>query len=137
MKRGDPLERRTPLKRSQFTTREQRLAGISPKRLNEQERRQEVVRATRERAGGKCEAGPVHALTGIPCMGELDTHELLPRGQWRAGYLNTDNTALCCRRSHDWITTHAYGAHALGFRLWAHERSVVESGAARSRIEGR
>lgn len=96
--------------------------AISDRRLSEKKTRQQVVAFVLARDGGRCQAGPIHALTRLPCRGRLDPHERIPRSAWSKGYLVTTNVITVCEHAHRWIDLHPQGAHALGFHGWSWER---------------
>lgn len=105
------------------------IAQASAKRLSQQERRTEVIAEVHAR-DKVCQGGALVALAQIPHGGPLDVHELIARSQWAAGFLEPANCILLCRKHHDFVTTHAYSAHALGLRLWSWERDRVSPATA-------
>lgn len=107
-----PLNRRTPMKRTG------RIKPRSDKREDERVVR-DVVREQVARRDIRCRAWQV--LPG-DCSGPDDVHELVRRGQWRAGYLDPDNCVLVCRHHHDYIGAHRDEAAAVGLHLQSWER---------------
>lgn len=94
---------------------------MSDRRASEREARTAVVAFVRAR-DRTCRAHAVHALTGLPCRGRLDCHEIIPRSAWPAGYLDPSNVLLVCEYAHRWIDHHPSGAHALGLHGFSWER---------------
>jgi len=106
VKRGKPLQRRTPLR------------WRSKKRADRQAERDHVRFIVLRRDRFTCQA------IGAPgrCDGPLDVHELIRRAQWADGIYDPDNCVTVCRQHHDWITTHPEEAHQLGLARWSWER---------------
>lgn len=112
------------LKRSRAPKRE------SDKHRAQRPTREAVVAAVHAR-DKVCQGSALVALARIPHSGPLEVHELIPRGQWAAGYLVVSNCILICHDHHAFVTTHAHTAHALGLRLWSWERPVSHGGRDR------
>ena len=103
MRRGNPPERRTPLRQ------------VSTKRTKEQRLRRVMVAeelAKRE----LCEAGAVitHAGHNARCNGlAIELHEPLTRARG-GSILDPANTVAICRSCHDWIHVNPEAATDLG-----------------------
>lgn len=102
---------------------------MSTKKRGEIELRKAVLVAVRERDRGCCARRVLlHRFPAeIPwhlCGGALDGHEIIPRSEWRDGYLDVDNVLLVCRVHHDWIHNHTTTARTLG--LLSHGRGLGE-----------
>jgi hypothetical protein len=147
--RSAPLERRARLKRSTWLPtrkvleRRQKLGGkpararleagkqlrrqpIQPqsaKRRAEKPRRDEVRRATVERAGYRCELAA--AVPEVECWSPerdtlgrwwLDVDEVVSRGVRPGGHLDPTNTQAACRAHHDWRAANPREARRRGLR---------------------
>lgn len=85
------------LKQPKKKTTRKFIKQMSDKRRAEIPERKEVIDATHERSGYKCEAGWIAPL--IPCSRVLDTDEKNPRGTG-GDYLDVEETATLCRKCH-------------------------------------
>lgn len=122
MKRGKPLERKTPLrarstlKSTKRLDRGKPLAPRSEKRKAEAPRRAKVRATVLARDKG-CRAfglAPGPCRSPFPDRPPLEVHEVIPRSLWAAGYLVVSNCVAVCQVHHDWITDHDPAARALG-----------------------
>lgn len=118
---GNGLSTSKPLKSKTALKTKSSLKHRSPtsKRGKEQAQRSEFNQLVIERAKGRCEAGPYLFVYDPKIGGQcgrigIDVHEIKSRA--RGGdILSLDNTMLCCRYCHDFITTHPVIAERLGF----------------------
>lgn len=121
MKRGGPLKRKTPLRARSTLPKGSRLRQVSPKRRSQRESRLQVVAASLQRAGYRCEAAGIVA-EGFPtqCWGPLDVDEIKGRGVNPGGELDVENTQVLCRGHHTWKHENPARARELGLtkRSW-------------------
>jgi 5-methylcytosine-specific restriction endonuclease McrA len=108
VKRGGPIQRRTPLRRIEpmpNTTR-----PIRNKSLRRQSKKGAAAdrtlaaskRIVRERSGGMCEAGP---FTAEVCTGTADhVHHVIPRSSGRDD--SPSNLLDLCHACHAWVHAH-------------------------------
>ena len=101
-----------------------RLRPQSAKRQAEADERFDVRSVTWHRAGGHCEAERL--VPAVACGGPLDVDEIAPRSALPGGHLDPANTALLCRRHHDWKGANPEAAHAVGLRRWSWEGAPAE-----------
>jgi 5-methylcytosine-specific restriction endonuclease McrA len=101
MKRGGPLRRRTPLKRSEFRRSG---GGSGPTRKVRQEviERDEVCRAA-------------VLVPSVRCGGGPHVHHVLPRSQ--GGGHDLSNLLLVCTVHHGWIHANPARSYTLGLLL--------------------
>lgn len=110
MKRGGPLKRNTPLKRSGFKqdrvsaqlkrTRAKRKSLAVPK---------DIYEAVLARDAG-CKAAGV---APGQCQGRIDPHHILRRSQ--GGPDTMENLVSLCRAHHSWVHDHPGESYELGF----------------------
>lgn len=102
----------------------------SKKRDAQKPRRAAVVAQVLDRDGGcqwskACLHGGALHLTGLPCAGPLDVHEIIPRSAWAKGYLEPSNCIALCRAHHGWVGDHPTDAHAMGLHGYSWERPAA------------
>lgn len=51
-----------------------------------------------------------------------DVHEVIPRSQWKAGILVSENLRALCRQCHIWVTEHPQAAAESGWSDWSWNR---------------
>lgn len=107
------------IKRSPLPPRNTAIRPISAKKRREQKQRRVIVAAASERDDGQCVA---RGVLESDCYGCTDCHEVIRRGQWRAGYLVLDNCLTLCRRHHEWVGSHPSEAVELGLAKWSWQR---------------
>lgn len=128
MKRGAPLQRRTPLvarkpleSRTELVRRTP-LNPVSTKRRRENRIRTEVLRPMREEQVWCARCGK----TGVG----LDAHEVVRRSQYRGGVTDETVIVLLCRECHDWVGANPEAAHAAGWTIWGWEHRQQQNGGA-------
>jgi len=124
VKRGGPLQRRTPLARGEGLRRDTPgarawtskartpIAPRSSKRIVEDRERAKVMARVRDRDGGRCQLA---AGFGTPCFGEIHGHEIVKASAWRSGRLDESNIVLACNRHNGDVEDHPALAESLGF----------------------
>jgi len=127
VKRGKPLERRTPLKaKAQLKVGRKHLSPRSAKRVAQAEERRRVVEFVHQR-DHSCRAADI--VPEVACAGPLDVDEVISRASWAAGYLDPTNCQLLCRAHHRWKHEHPAAAVVRGLSRWSwHRGGVVADG---------
>lgn len=103
VKRGEPLQRKTPLKRGGPLAKESaKTRALKPERSK-------AKAAALARDGGCIGA---RLVPDVECYGILDGHERLPRGRGGSPY-ELDNIITLCRRHHEWVHSYPLKARSL------------------------
>lgn len=122
---GGPKREVTPIPKT-FTPPKSKRRGLpfeSKKRRQERDFRNEVIRLTHKRSGGRCEAREL--VPEVECGGRLDCDERVGRGVYPGAHLDIDVTMSCCRRHHDWIGANPKKANERGLHLKSWERPTT------------
>ncbi len=110
MKRGGPLRRNTPLKRSGF---KQDRVSEQLKRTRAKRKSLAVPKDVYEAVIARDAGCVARMVLPFPCQGRIDPHHVHRRSQ--GGQDTMENLISLCRLHHSWVHDHPAESYELGF----------------------